>query len=165
MERILTVELLVIDLETCLRCVPTGEQLRAAVTLLTPVAKAMDIEIRYKEIIAQTPAEAIKYALISSPTIRLNGSDIAQDIRESVCESCGDLTNNNTSVECREWHYRGKTYSAAPLPMLVEVIMNALLHIDELAPSQPKPLKKLPENLERYFADKKKPNKNGCCGC
>jgi len=165
MKRILTIELLVIDLETCLRCVPTGEQLRTAVTLLTPVAKALDIEIRYKEIVAQTPAEAMEYALISSPTIRLNGRDIAQDIRESVCESCGDLTNNNTSVECREWRYRGKTYSAAPLPMLVEAIMNALLHFDELAALQAKPLKKLPDNLERYFADKKSNKKNSCCGC
>jgi len=92
---------------------------------------------------------------MSSPTIRLNGRDIEQDIRESLCESCGDLTENNTLVDCREWHYRGKVYSAAPLPLLVEAIMGAMLAIDQ-PPVAPQPLAALPENLEGYFANKKR---------
>ena len=83
----------------------------------------MGIELRLQEIVTQTPEEAKMHALLTSPTIRLNGRDIAQDIRESVCESCGDLTENNTIVDCREWHYRGKVYPAAPLPLVIEAIM------------------------------------------
>ena len=119
-----------IDLSTCKRCVPTGDQLKRAVSLLTPAAEALGIELKHHEIVVQTPQEAKEHALLSSPTIRLNGRDIAQDIRESLCESCGDLTDNNTLVDCREWHYRGKVYFAAPLPLLVEAIMAALLDID-----------------------------------
>ncbi len=164
MPKALNVDLLVIDLSACKRCVPTGDQLRSAVNLLAPVAEALEIDLRYHEIVVQTPAEAKENALVTSPTIRLNGRDIAQDIRESVCESCGDLTENNTSVDCREWHYRGKVYFAAPLPMLVEAIMGAMLNIDELPLVVPAPLSELPENLERYFNDKKQTAGSSCCG-
>ncbi len=159
-KKVLNVDLLVIDLSTCKRCVPTGDQLKAAVDLLTPVGEALGIELRLHEIVTQTPEEAKEHALLSSPTIRLNGHDIAQDIRESVCESCGDLTDNNTIIDCREWHYRGGVYSAVPLPMVVEAIMAAMLNIDT-PPVAPAPLKELPENLQRYFDNKKGPAR--CC--
>lgn len=158
--KVLNIDLLAIDLEICQRCVPTGGQLRDAITLLSPVADALGIELRHREIVAQTPEEAKEHALLSSPTIRLNGRDVAQDIRESLCESCGDLTGNNTAVDCREWHYRGQVYHAAPLPLLIEAIMEAMLNIDT-PPSTPAPLAELPENLQRYFSDKKQPS--SCC--
>ena len=154
-KKTLNVELLVIDLTLCARCVPTGDQLQRAVSLLAPAADALGIELKHREIVVQTPQEAKDHALMSSPTIRLNGRDIEQDIRESLCESCGDLTENNTLVDCREWHYRGKVYSAAPLPLLVEAIMGAMLAIDQ-PPVAPQPLAALPENLEGYFANKKR---------
>jgi len=164
MKKSLAVELLVIDLNTCRRCVPTGEQLRQAVHLLAPVAAALEIDIGLAETVVSTPQEAREYALLTSPTIRLNGRDIAQDIRESVCESCGDLTNGNSRVDCREWHYRGEVYPAAPLPLLVEAIMRALLDIDALPLVRPAPLSELPENLNRFFADRKEPGEScGCC--
>ena len=93
----------------------------------------------------------------------MNGRDIAQDVRESECESCGDLTINNTSVDCREWHYRGKVYFAAPVPLLVEAIMGAMLNIDEISPVVLAPLEELPENLQRYFDNKKQTGVSTCC--
>lgn len=161
--KVLNVDLLVIDLNICKRCVPTGDQLKVAVDLLAPVAEVLGIDLRHHEIVVQTPAEAKVYALLSSPTIRLNGLDIAQDIRESECESCGDLTMNNTSVDCREWHYRGKVYPAAPVPLLVEAIMGAMLNIDEIPPVVSAPLEELPENLQRYFDNKKQTGVSTCC--
>ncbi|OPY10854.1 MAG: hypothetical protein A4E67_00431 [Syntrophaceae bacterium PtaB.Bin038] len=154
--RVMNIDLVVIDLTACARCVPTGDQLEHAVRLLTPVAEAMGIELKYRAIVVQSEDEAKQHALLSSPTIRINGRDIAQDIRESVCESCGDLTENNTVVDCREWHYRGKVYSSAPLPMLLEVITGAMLNIDKEPPVTPAPLDELPDNLKTYFANKKR---------
>ena len=156
----MNIDLIVIDLSSCKRCVPTGDQLKRAVDLLGPVADVLEIELKHREIVAQTPQEAMNHALLSSPTIRLNGHDIAQDIRESLCESCGDLTNGNTLVDCREWHYRDKVYFAAPLPLLVEAIMGAMLNIDS-PPIVPAPITELPENLQRYF-DNKRQTKS-CC--
>ncbi len=145
--RVLNIELVVIDLTVCARCVPTGDQLENALRLLTPVAEAMGIELKYRAIVVQSEDEAKQHALLSSPTIRINGRDIAQDIRESVCESCGDLTENNTAVDCREWHYRGNVYSSAPLPMLLEVVMGAMLNIDQEPPVAPLHSKTCPRTL------------------
>jgi hypothetical protein len=159
-QNVLNVDLLVIDLSTCKRCVPTGDQLQRAVTLLDPVARALGITLRFREIVVQTPQEARKQSLASSPTIRINGRDIAQDIRESPCESCGDLTGNNTVVKCREWHYRGKVYPASPLPLLIEALMDAMLNMG--APAViPAPLEALPENLQRFFDNRQV--KEVCC--
>ena len=143
-EKILNIQLLVIDLETCERCVPTGENLRKAVELLRPAAEALGVDLRHRENVVRTPEEAMGIGLLSSPTIRINGRDIDQDMRESVCESCGDLTDNDTPVLCREWHYRGRVFSAAPLPMLVEKIMDALLRVDRMPTLEPGPLAELP---------------------
>jgi hypothetical protein len=159
-KRSLNVDLLAIDLTSCRRCVPTGDQLKRAVDLLTPVAAALGVEIKYNEIVVQTAREAKTHALLSSPTIRINGRDIDQDIRESLCESCGDLTDNNTLVDCREWHYRGKVYYAAPLPLLVEAIMAAMLEI-EATTAVPEPIDELPENMQRYFDNMKQSTR--CC--
>jgi hypothetical protein len=162
-KKIMQIDLIVIDLTTCARCVPTGDQLREAVRLLTPVGEALGIGLRYNEVVVQTPEEARKAALLTSPTIRINGRDIAQDIRESRCESCGDLTENDTDVDCREWHYRGNVYPAAPIAMLVESIMQAMLNIDAMPPIATAPLLDLPENLKQYFANKKGGSAKGCC--
>jgi hypothetical protein len=136
--------------------------LENAVRLLAPAAEAMGIDLKYQAIVVQSEDEAKQHALVSSPTIRINGRDIAQDIRESVCESCGDLTDNNTVVDCREWHYRGKVYSSAPLPMLLEVIMGAMLNFDQEPPVTPARLEELPENLKAYFQNRKGGG-NSCC--
>jgi len=161
--RSLDVELLVIDLEVCARCVPTGEQLRRAIELVTPAADAMDIGITYRETIVQTPEEAKALALVSSPTIRINGRDIQQDVRESECESCGDLIEGETKIDCREWHYHGCVYTAAPLPLLIESLMDALGRIDELPLVTPSPLDTLPANLMTYFETKRDAGGSGCC--
>ena len=161
--RRLDVELLVIDLDSCARCVPTGEQLRGALELVAPVAEALGVGLTYRETVVQSSAEAKARALLSSPTIRINGRDIEQDIRESECESCGDLTENDTVVECREWHYRGEVHSAAPLPLLLEALMGEMLMVDERPRVTPEPLDALPENLERYFANKKLAGGSCCC--
>lgn len=147
----LVVELLAIDLETCARCVPTDAQLKAAVKLLTPVAVALGIELVERTTVVATPEEAMRRALVSSPTIRVNGRDIAQDVRESRCESCGDIAGGAASIDCREWHYKGAVYPAAPLPMLVEEIMKAMLDLDTMPALEPEPLAALPENLMRFF--------------
>ncbi len=159
-KKILNAELLVIDLTSCARCVPTGNELKRSISLLAPVADALGIELKYREIVIQTAQEAKALGLLSSPTIRLNGRDIVPAIHESLCESCVDLTEDGTLVNCRVWHYRGKVYNAAPLPLLIEAIMRAMLDIDT-PPVVPEPIAVLPENIQRYF-DHKRPITPNC---
>jgi len=151
--RQLIVELLVIDLQTCARCVPTDAQLKKAVKILEPTAEALGIDLVQMTTVVKSREEALRRALHSSPTIRINGLDIAQDIRESRCESCAEIVGAGASVDCREWHYKGSVYPAAPLPFLLESIMEAMLKVDSLSRIEPEPLDRLPENLERFFSE------------
>jgi len=160
--KLLNVDLLAIDLTTCERCVPTGDTLAKALRLLKPVAAAIGIELRENRVVVRNPEEAKALALITSPTIRLNGRDIAQDVRESECGSCGDLVEGNQRIDCREWLYRGHSHTSVPLPMLIEAIMHAMVKIDEVPPVTPAPLEKLPDNLKHYFS-RKTPAPGECC--
>ncbi|MDP2792343.1 MAG: DUF2703 domain-containing protein [Rectinemataceae bacterium] len=162
--RILHIDLLTIDLSSCARCIPTAGQLESAMELLKPAAAALGIGFDYRPRVLTSAAQALKAGLLSSPTIRLNGRDIAGELRESVCETCGDLIGSKGSVDCREWVYRGETYCTAPLPLIVEAIMDAMVHLDERPPIAVPPLESLPENLKDFFEAKRNPTeKKGCC--
>lgn len=145
--RIVSVELLAIDLCSCARCVPASDTARRAVELLDPVARELRIDLRYAEHVIADAAEARSVGLVSSPTIRLNGRDIAGELRESECASCG-------GIDCRDWSYRGESYPEPPLPFLLETIMQAMLEPDSWPVTAPEPLSELPENLQRFFAAK-----------
>jgi hypothetical protein len=155
------VELLAIDMSTCERCVPTGQEVRKAIETVRPVAEAMGKEIIYIEKVVSSADEAIMLGLQSSPTIRINGMDIEQDIEESKCASCSDIADG-TPVDCREWHYKGKVYFHPPVQMLTEAITAELLKSDSKY-IETKPLSELPENLVKFFKTRKRQNGTGCC--
>jgi len=125
------------------------------------LSESLGVGLDERTTVVGTPDEARRRAFASSPTIRINGRDIAQDIRESRCESCGEIAGGGASIDCREWHYKGKVYSAAPLPMLLEAIMRAMLDIDAIPMAEPRPLAELPDNLERFFRGGAS---SSCCG-
>lgn len=57
--RVLNIEFPVIDMETCARYVPTGDQLEAAATLLSPVARAVKCNtVQTLIIMTYLPAES-----------------------------------------------------------------------------------------------------------
>ena len=64
---------------------------------------------------------AIEHQFVSSPTIRVNGNDIDVDVKESLCESCGDLCGEN--VDCRVWTYKGVEYNQPPKAMIVDAFL------------------------------------------
>lgn len=150
--RTLAVDLLALDLRTCARCVPTEDTVRKAIRLVEPAAAAMGIRIRFSARVIRDAAEAIDAGFESSPTIRINGRDIAGALHESVCESCGDIAGACGDICCRDWSYRGRTWHSPPLPFLLESLMRALADLDDLPPVKPAPLSALPENLRRFFA-------------
>ena len=145
--RVVSVELLAIDLCSCARCVPAAGSVRRAVELLEPVARELRIDLRHSERVIADAAEARSVGLVSSPTIRLNGHDIAGELRESECASCG-------GIDCRDWPYRGESYPEPPLPFLLETIMQAMLEPDSWPVTAPERLSELPENLQRFFDSK-----------
>jgi hypothetical protein len=109
------------------------------------MATGVEVELRKIKVESEEQARAMRF--VSSPTIRIDGRDIALELAESSCGSCSEIAGQTT--ECREWIYRGERYTEAPIGMIVEALVGALYH-REPAPAQP--YTDVPENLKRFFA-------------
>lgn len=145
-ERIL-IDLLFLDLSVCTRCQGTDENLDAAVAEVSRVLESTGREVVVNRVHVLSEELARKYHFVSSPTIRVNGQDIQMDIRESLCESCGDLCGD--SVDCRVWVYRGKEYTEPPKAMIMEAILREVYGSREKVEESKEYV--LPENLKRFY--------------
>ncbi|HBT48268.1 MAG TPA: hypothetical protein DEA73_10415 [Peptococcaceae bacterium] len=150
--RAIDIEFLYLDLDSCTRCRGTERNLEEALNEVAGVLQATGIKVNLKKIHVQTEEQALALGFVSSPTIRINGRDIQLDVRESLCESCGDLCGED--VDCRVWVYQGREYTEAPKGMIIEAILKHVYGGEKEAPAPKEPLKELPENLKRYFAAK-----------
>lgn len=159
--RHLTIELLALDLESCGRCVATSNNLDAALTSVRGVLREAEIEVEVVRQVVASADQARKLRFESSPTIRVDGRDIALEARESACGDCGELAGCATGIACRVWPWRGHDYEEPPKAMLVEAILREALR-EEAAPRQPAAMFRLPENLERFFAGASASDKT-CC--
>ncbi|MCG0278446.1 MAG: DUF2703 domain-containing protein, partial [Thermanaeromonas sp.] len=146
----------------CTRCRGTARNLEEALKEVAGVLEATGVEVNLKKIHVRTEEEALAWGLVSSPTIRINGRDIQLDVRESLCESCGDLCGED--VDCRVWVYQGREYTVAPKGMIIEAILKHVYGGGIEAPVEREPLKELPENLKRFFAAKRKKEEEMAAG-
>ena len=145
--RRVVVELLYINLTTCTRCLGTDAQLEAALALIKPVLAVTGIEVELRKVLVQSEEQARALRFASSPTIRIDGRDIALELVESSCGSCSEIAGKAT--DCREWVYRGQRFTEAPIGMIVEALLGALYGRE---PMPPTPYTDVPENLKRFFA-------------
>lgn len=117
-----------------------------AVSDVESVLKAAGIEVIVNRINVTTKELAVLHRFESSPTVRVNGRDINVDIKESLCESCGELCGEN--VDCRIWTYQGQEYTVPPKALIVNAILSEVYGNNP--PPEPKEFS-LPKNLEAYF--------------
>jgi len=156
------IEYLYLDLQTCDRCIGTGEVLDEVVMTLTPAMRLASYNVEYKKIEMESAQLAMHYKFLSSPTIRVNGIDICKSVEEDSCGCCSDISG--TDVNCRVFNYNGKTYQVPPKEMLAEGILKTVFGLTETDCSCEE--YKLPENLKTFFAGKENTNCScggGCC--
>ena len=148
--RRLTIELLALDLTTCSRCVGTDANIRSALAAVAGVLREAGVEVEVRKIVVKTAEQAEWLRFESSPTLRVNGRDIALELRESPCGECGELCACD-DVNCRVWVWQGKEYFEAPRAMIIDAILHAYAGSDRpvAAPSRPF---RVPENLRQFFA-------------
>lgn len=65
----------VVSLEGCMATPPT-------IDLIRETAKELNLQIKLEHVIVRTPGEAVKHRHIGSPTVQINGLDIAPEARE-----------------------------------------------------------------------------------
>jgi O-phosphoseryl-tRNA(Cys) synthetase len=133
----------------CTRCQGTEKSLDEVLSEISTVLEAAGNEVIVNRAEVNTEELALAYKFVSSPTIRVNGYDIQIEVKETLCESCGDLCGDE--VDCRVWVYEGHEYAVPPKAMIIEAILKAVyggyggLPVSEQEYT-------LPENLKRFYA-------------
>lgn len=110
--------------------------------------EAADIDVNLNKVNISNEKLAREYRFVSSPTIRINGRDIQLEVKESLCESCGDLCGD--AVDCRVWVYQGKEYTVPPKGLIINAILGEV-YGGSGDNHQEQQEYELPENLKRYF--------------
>lgn len=147
--KILTIELLALDLSNCGRCVDTSAALDTALATVSPVLHALGVRVDRTTTVVSTADDAIAHRLAASPTIRMADHDLAGELLESACAECGALCDCAGDITCRAWAWRGETYAVPPVGMLVERILSVALHAESADPAVGYAL---PDNLTQFFA-------------
>lgn len=163
-KRRVVIDFLYLDLSVCKWCQGTDVSLEEALIDISNVLQASGFEVVVNKINVMSEEMAIKHKFVSSPTIRVNGRDIQMEVRERLCESCGDLCGD--SVDCRVWVYNGEEYTIPPKALIIEGILRSL-YGGETTSAKEETEYKLPENLRKFYEsmnNKKQADDNSCCG-
>jgi hypothetical protein len=126
------VELLYLDLDTCDRCQATDRNLAAALEAVSGILHSAGWEVTVRKTHVTTEQQAAQLGFVSSPTIRVNGRDIAAKLEESACGACSSIAG--TEVGCRTWG--GET--SAPVTTIVDAILRTVYGSADAA-SEPAP--------------------------
>jgi hypothetical protein len=160
------IRLLAVDLTTCTRCRGTLANIEKAIDLTSQVLLATNSRVRFDKILIETEEQATRERFVSSPTIRVNGRDIARDVLESPCDSCSDLCGCDGTISCRVWRYQDREYNEAPVGLIVESILREVF-AEGGTPDHRLPVYSgVPENLRRFFAgrsDMHAETTSSCC--
>lgn len=143
------IEYLYLDLQTCDRCIGTDKVLEKVLEKVIPTLELAGYSVKYEKIEIKTEQLAEQYRFVSSPTIRVNGRDICDTVKESNCGCCGEISG--TAVDCRVFEYEGQSYEVPPEEMIAESILKGIF-----APPSDCDCDsyELPENLKIFFQGK-----------
>jgi Domain of unknown function (DUF2703) len=160
----LRIEFLFLDLTTCTRCLAADHALESALDVVREVLRATGVSVEVDRVLVESEEQARALGFVSSPTIRVNGDDVALELRESSCgsEACTDGCGDQ--IACRVWVHRGREYTEPPAAMILDAILGRVYgRAWPRARSADEPYE-LPENLARFFSGKAaSAEKRACC--
>ena len=165
--RNINIDFMYLDLSVCTWCQSTESNLEEAIAEVAHILKATGVKVNVNKIHIQSEQQARDLGFISSPTIRINGQDIQLDVKEALCDSCGDLCGD--SVDCRIWTYQGKEYTAPPKGMIIDAILREVYGSSKKDTGAPSQTNDVPENLKKFFDAKQRKDDassqetGGCC--
>lgn len=163
--RVIDIELLALDLDSCTRCVGTLDNIEKAIDIVRPILGVMELQANVRKIVVESEEQARKHEFATSPTVRINGKDITFETIESACDSCTDLCGCDEGTSCRVWSYEGKEYTEAPVGLVVESILRTILDNNPAPKGERPEFGGIPDNLKRFFKSKlhRRTAANPCC--
>ncbi len=90
-EKSVVIEYLYLNLNTCESCVRTEKVLESVVDELRHAFKIAGYDLECHKVLIETAEMATAYRFLSSPTIRVNGRDICNFVKENNCGCCEDI--------------------------------------------------------------------------
>ena len=157
----LIIDFLYLDLTTCTRCRGTDRSLQAGLATAADLLTAAGVQVEVRKVHIQSDAEARAWRFVSSPTVRINGSDIALELRESSCgsEACADGCGDQ--IACRVWVFGNREYTEPPVELIVDAVLRQVYGpLRQQVEDRPY---QVPENLRRFFAGRPAAATAGCC--
>ena len=159
--RTVRVDFQYIDKSTCDRCIGSDANLDRAVGIVMPVLHEIGADLEVHKTLVESESQAQQLGFVTSPTILVDGYDIAGELCESDCKACGDASGCESGIDCRVWRYRGEEHTQAPVGVIVEAILGAL-HGQHRG-TRPQPGGPVGENLKRFFSGREAQRSAGCC--
>jgi hypothetical protein len=163
-------EVLFLDLNRCTRCLGTKTDLEAALQSVQQVLAVTGAAVDIHKILIDSPAKAQQYSFVTSPTLRVNGREIALPTKESACaatDSCG----GQTSAACHVWDAQGAESTEVPVGMIVEAILQGVFGSAESSQPGVETSADVSANQQHPFATSKEQVVTGgtvalsaCCG-
>jgi hypothetical protein len=148
------IDLLYLDLEKCDRCRGTDRNLGLALDAVATELEARGIAVDVRKSHVTSAEQARELRMLSSPTLRVNGRDVALELHESSCgsESCTDGCGE--SINCRVWIHEGEEHTVPPVAMIAEAILREVSDVGARGTADGLEANsyELPENLARFFA-------------
>ena len=95
------IDFLFLDLDRCTRCRDTDASLEAALAAVRDELAVGGIDVEVNKIHVESADQARALRFVSSPTLRVNGRDIALELRESSCGSDACTDGCGESIACR----------------------------------------------------------------
>lgn len=120
--RTVRIDYFYLDQNVCERGKETAANLEAAIRELTPVLGMTGFQFFLNSVSITTREMARNYRFESSPTIRINGTDLEILLKDGSCVECKDPCIRDMC--CRVWICEGKQYEILPKEMLVTAILN-----------------------------------------
>lgn len=160
----LRIEFLFLDLTSCTRCLGADRSLESALDIVGEVLEATGVEVEVDKILVESAEQARALRFVSSPTIRVDGRDVALELRESSCgsEACTDGCGDQ--IACRVWVHRGREYTEPPVAMIVDAILGHVYGGRSPRARVEAQSYELPENLARFFSGKAvSAEERACC--
>jgi len=109
----------------CSWCVQTKKLIKESL-------EELGVEAEVEEILIDTGEKAGKYRFVGSPTVRINGQDIQEEVSKGQCLPCEEIAEYTEDATefvkqecrcgCRIYFYKGKQHPYPPKEMIKEAI-------------------------------------------
>ena len=136
-EKVVVIEYLYMDLNTCESCVRTEKVFESILDDLRHAFKIAGYDLEYHKVLIETAEMATAYRFLSSPTIRVNGRDICNwnSAKEKICGCCEDIDGTPLAEIIAE-----EIIKWALVPKLPSFLLNEYV---------------LPDDLKKFFDGKR----------